>query len=93
MACQQFINHVAASANYLASLPAENQAAAVTGQLAAVKIYIAKLSGPQEALQAAQAIQDHYKPYLNCVQMADLVGMLNDAACKLPVMPANAAAN
>ena len=57
MACQQFINHVAASGNYLASLPAENQPTAAAGQLAAVNVYIGKLSGPCEALQAAEAIQ------------------------------------
>ena len=60
----------------------------MTGQLAAVRIYIAKLSGPQEALQAAQAIQEHYKPFLSALALNDLVGLLNDAACRLPALPA-----
>ena len=88
MACQQLVNHVAASAKFLASIPAENRAAVMTGQLAAVQAYIERLSGPQEAFQGAQAIQEHYNPFLSALALSDLLGLLNDVACRLPALPA-----
>jgi hypothetical protein len=86
MACQQLISHVSASGRYLQNLAAEYHPRAVIGQIAAVKIYIEKLAGPNEAMQASEAIQTQIGPYLTASQKGDLQGLLNDAACKLPLV-------
>ena len=92
MACQQLISHVTASARYLATLSAEHQATALNGQIAAVKTYIAKIAGPCEAMQASDVIREHYGPHLSAEQLRDLVCLLNDVACKLPLEVAGKAA-
>ena len=59
MACQQLISHVSASGRYLQNLAAEYHPRAVIGQIAAVKIYIEKLAGPNEAMQASEHPEVH----------------------------------
>ena len=86
MACQQLISHVSASARYMANLSAEHQPTAVNGQMTALKTYIAKIAGPDEAMQASEAIRQHFGPYLAASRMNELVCLLNDAACKLPLV-------
>ena len=89
MACEQLISHLSASGRYLQNLAAEHHGTALTGQIVAVKCYIAKIAGPAEALRASEAIQTHFGPYLTKSQLIELQGLLNDAACKLPlVVPA-----
>ena len=89
MACQQLISHLSASGRYLQNLTAEHCGTALTGQIEAVKGYIARIAGPAEALQASEAIQTNFGPYMTNSQLSDLQGLLNDAACKLPlVVPA-----
>ena len=89
MACQQLISHLSASGRYLQNLTAEHCGTALTGQIEAVKGYIARIAGPAEALQASEAIQTNFGPYLTNSQLSDLQGLLSDAACKLPlVVPA-----
>jgi hypothetical protein len=92
MACQQLISHVSASARYLQNLAAEHRQTAVAGQIAAVKTYLARIAGPDEAMQASEALQLHFGPYLSAEQKSDLQGLLNDAACKLPLVLAGKAA-
>ena len=92
MACQQLISHVRASSRYLGNLAAEHLQTAVNGQIAALKTYIAKIAGPDEALQASEAIQTHFGAYLTASHKRDLQGLLNDAACKLPLVIAGKAA-
>ena len=92
MACQQLISHVRASGQYVGNLPAELQEKAMHGQIAAVKTYLEKIAGPEEALQASEAIQEHFGAYMTASQRRDLQGLLNDAACKLPLVLAGKAA-
>ena len=92
MACQQLISHVIASGRYLQNLAAEHHQTASPGQIAAVKTYISKIAGPVEALQASEAIQTHFGPYLTDSQLSELQGLLCDAACKLPLVVAGEAA-
>ena len=92
MACQQLISHVSASGRYLQNLAAEHRQTAVAGQVAAVKTYIARIAGPDEAMQASEALQLHFGSYLSAEQKSDLQGLLNDAACKLPLVLAGKAA-
>ena len=88
MACQQLISHLSASGRYLQNLAAEHRGTALTGQIAAVKGYIARIAGPAEALQASEAIETNFGPYLTNSQLSELQGLLNDAACKPLEVPA-----
>ena len=91
MACQQLISHVRASGQYVGNLAAELQEKAMHGQISAVKTYLEKIAGPEEALQASEAIQEHFGAYMTASQRRDIQGLLNDAACKLPLVLAGKA--
>ena len=85
MACQQLVQHVQASAAYMRALPDGERAALMKSQLRAVKHIIEKISGPVDALEAARAVREHYMHLLQADDLAELIGMLNAASCRLPL--------
>ena len=84
MACGQLVQHVQASAAYLKSLSRSQlqRSDVLKKQCVAVKSFIEKIQGPAEALEVARAVQEHWSDLLSAEQLASIIDLLNDAACK-----------
>ena len=80
MACQQLIAHVRAAATYIEATSETQRPAAVASQLAAVRMMLARIFGPAEALQASMAISSALGSFLSRSQHEEITALINAQA-------------